>query len=172
MVVERDVMDPKSAERWQVELLERRRVVYEQLLWQIPSASFAGQAFLLTIVLGTGKTPTDRFLASLFGLAAAVGVLIAYVKHRYSEEAYAEWINAAELHAGRPKLHVSQVRGSAYADRPVEDRFSWEFRAVRHLAKPSAFNVWVVLLSVFVIGDLVLVMMSLVELSGGGTVLR
>lgn len=154
-----------------MEMLERRRVVFEQLLWQVPSASFAGQAFLLTIVLGTGRTGVDRLVASLFGLAAAVGVLVAYVKHRYTEEAYAEWLNTFEMRSGRPKLIPGEVLADAYRDRP-DEVFSWGSHVLAPLTKLSAFQTWAVLLSLFVVGDLALVLMSVIDVAGGGTLLR
>jgi hypothetical protein len=164
-------MDPPRHEPWQVEMLERRRIVFEQLLWQIPSASFAGQAFLLTIVLGTAASGLSRLVAALFGFGAAVAVLVAYVKHRYTEEAYAEWINSTEMRAGRPKLITPEILRDAYLDRDQGDVFGWKTRLLRPLTRLSAFETWALLLSLFVVGDLVLVLMSIVEVAGGGTLL-
>lgn len=157
--------------RWFVELVERRRVVYEQLLWQVPSASFAGQAFLLNIVLASGASSAGRLVAALFGLGAAVGVLVAYVKHRYTEEIYAEWINGSEERAGRPRVMPQDILTRAYEHREP-GAFRWHSHRLRRLTEISAFETWAFLLSLFVLGDLVLVGMSVVEVVGGGTWLR
>jgi hypothetical protein len=165
------VDDTSGEQHWRLELFERRRVVYEQLLWQIPSASFAGQAFLLNIVLGRETSSVGRLIAALFGLGAALGVLIAYIKHRYTEESYAEWVNGAELRASRPKITPPEVQRQAYAGRPGET-FRWDGHRLRWLTTKSAFEAWAVLLVLFVLGDLLLVVMAVVEVLGGGTWLR
>jgi len=77
-----------------LEVVEARRSTLEQLAWQTPGFSFAGQAFLLTIVLNPATTGVGRLLASIAGFAAAMAVLHFYLDCRGTEEIHARWVNA------------------------------------------------------------------------------
>lgn len=69
-----------------------------------PERELCWAGVLLTVVLRPDTSAVGRLIAALFGLGAAVGVLVAYVKHRYTEEVYAEWINSTQQRAGRSKV--------------------------------------------------------------------
>ena len=55
---------------------------------------------------------------------------------------------------------------------PTGRSVSWGSHVRAPLTKLSAFQTWAVLLSLFVVGDLALVLMSVIDVAGGGTLLR
>jgi hypothetical protein len=67
---------------------------YTTLLWQVPALSLTAQAFLMTIVLGTGSPPVSngaRYAAS------ALSAIIAYASAHLMHNQRARAINHAEL---------------------------------------------------------------------------
>ena len=63
---------------------------YTTLLWQVPSIGLTAQAFLMTIILGTGSNGA-RYLAS------ALSIIIAYASVHLMHDQRARAINHAEL---------------------------------------------------------------------------
>lgn len=91
-------MDAKqSPDDERFSLMEARRASFDQILWQVPVLSLAGQSFLLSIVLNPATTPMSRLLASLVALAFAVVVLQNLVRTRFTEQVYSEWVNTHEM---------------------------------------------------------------------------
>jgi hypothetical protein len=68
------------------QVVAARRDSYEAVLWQVPALSLTAQAFLLTIALGGGPSPSARRLASLLSLISALASIQLLAKHRYFEE--------------------------------------------------------------------------------------
>lgn len=67
---------------------------YTTLLWQVPALGLTAQAFLMTIVLGTGSPPISH--AARYA-ASALSIIIAYASYHLMHDQRARAINYAEL---------------------------------------------------------------------------
>ena len=154
-----------------LEVVEARRSTLEQLAWQTPGFSFAGQAFLLTIVLNPATTGVGRLLASIAGFAAAMAVLHFYLDCRGTEEIHARWVNARLQADGTADLRYDTLEKEVREWAGEEWAPGWlDWRVTRRLVlRPRGLWVWTAGLAVFVLLDLLLVIGAIVEVAGGGS---
>ncbi|HLY51025.1 MAG TPA: hypothetical protein VKR21_17675 [Solirubrobacteraceae bacterium] len=146
-----------------VSLVEGRRRIFENFLWQVPAVSFTGQAFILTIVLRRTTSPLGRLVAASFGLCAAIAVLQAFVRHRWTEEAHSEWLNSREQGTGVPLTTV--LLDEAFPPTAqTTSHWSKEPEWVQWLGAQSAFVLWRRVLALFVLADAFLVFLAVLEL--------
>jgi hypothetical protein len=73
-----------------------RRAHFDQLLWQVPVISLAGQAFLFSIALSPETARTSKIIASFLAVVMTFLSLHLMVKHRQAEVADSQWLEAYE----------------------------------------------------------------------------
>jgi len=86
-----------------------RRLQWDSLLWQVPTLSLTGQAFLLVIALGESSTDLARYMSAGLGLLMAFTSLLTLASHRTTEVSDAHWMHALE-----GQLGITPVSGPAF----------------------------------------------------------
>ena len=94
--------------------IANRRTSWDTMLWQVPVISMTGQAFLLTIALGSDASHVARYISSALSVIAAGTSLILMAGHRRSELADADWLQ--EFEQSLPDQRFV-AHGTAFRDR-------------------------------------------------------
>lgn len=74
---------PISQEQYQI--LAARRVARDGMLWQTPTLSVTGQAFLFSIALGSDTGAEARMIAALLAFVVSLASIQLMAKQRYFE---------------------------------------------------------------------------------------
>lgn len=146
-------MDPKRAA-----IIEQRRLSLEQMEWQMPVVSLTGQAFLFTVTLEPSTSGLGRLIAALVGTVAAAAVLQLFLKHRFSEETHAEWIHTHS--------DVDFKTETLVAETGRKTATHWHRRSAmrRFVVDLPAWKVWAVTLLTFLLADLLILVLAILEL--------
>jgi hypothetical protein len=123
---------------------------YTTLLWQVPALGLTAQAFLMTIVLGTGSPPISHW-ARYF--ASALSIIIAYASYHLMHDQRARAINHAEL-AKRISYKLSLINvvsgsfglSDAVPRKGTDPQNVWTTNRV-------IYGIWVVCMALFAITD-------------------
>ncbi len=86
------------------ELVELRRQQFDGLIWQVPALTFAGQAFIFTVLLDPDTRWWARIIAGILSVGISFLALLLIARHRQAEEMTSRWLSKQE------------------ADWPAEDR--------------------------------------------------
>jgi hypothetical protein len=128
------------ADLGQYAIVANRRQQWDTLLWQMPTMSLTGVAFLFTIALGPSTSVVGRVISSLLALVIALVCLHSLSGHRISEITDATWLHEHEHERGGAHLHglswrerrqrvvEEQRRSASLTDRLVAR--SWRFRSI------------------------------------------
>lgn len=84
------------------ELVELRRQQFDGMIWQVPALTFAGQAFLFSVLLGSDTAPWARIAAGVFSVGISYLSLMLLARHRQAEEAASQWLHQYEVQHGWP----------------------------------------------------------------------
>lgn len=115
-----------------------RRTQWDNLLWQVPTLSLTGQAFLFTIALGPDSSRASRMIACTLSMVMTVLAMHLLSRHRQAEWTDAHWLEAYENNHFGWSHH-----GKAWAARRNQERGSgW-------LARFKGFQVWMSGLAAF-----------------------
>lgn len=98
-------------------VVAERRVSQADLTWQVPSMSFAGQAFLLGLALNGGGTPLTQAVAGALSLVVAVMSLQVFRKHQYLERMDSERLREIERSLGVEAVLGHLPHGAGYLER-------------------------------------------------------
>ena len=138
-----------------------RRTQWDLLLWQVPALSLTAQAFLLTIALSQGNDAWARVLSSLLSLNIAVISILLMGRHRQAELHDAHWLERME----RDVLDLGALGAHGTAFREGRDQEGLDAGFIgRLIPLRPMFGVWVVGLALFGLGDLVVIIRTLVTL--------
>lgn len=134
--------DPSRMTEGQYQVLNTRRDIFNNLVWQTPVLSLTAQAFLFMIILSKDVTEPGRMLASVLAMIAALGSLQLLAKHRFMEEQHAMLLHS------------------------YEDAFTWyaanrKFRAANWFVRLSSYWLWRAVLWAFFIAAALSIPMSL-----------
>ncbi len=130
-------------------VVAERRVSQAELTWQVPTMSFAGQAFLLGLALNGGGTPFTQALAGALSLVVAVMSLQVFLKHQYLER-----MDSARLRQIERWLGVEAVLGHLPHGAGHRERADAPPRALTRL---RATQGWAVVQVAMVLGALFVV---------------
>jgi hypothetical protein len=86
------------------QMVEARRLQWDNLVWQVPVLSFTAQAFLFSIALGDGGRG-PRIAASILTLVVTVLSMTLMARHRQAELADAHWLEDYERRQGWGRIH-------------------------------------------------------------------
>lgn len=89
----------------QYAIVANRRQQWDTLLWQMPTMSLTGVAFLFTIALGPRTSVTGRIVSALLALVIALVSLHSLSGHRLSELTDSTWLHEHEEERGGAALH-------------------------------------------------------------------
>ena len=123
-------------ERLDQELLdsaERRRAHADAFAWGVPGLAVAGEAFLLTIALGSDTQPLGRLLASIAGILVVFGALHFLAKQAFYFRLYDTVIERQRDRLGLTSLHRERLDRLDLPDgisRPARTWFSWNLGSV------------------------------------------
>jgi hypothetical protein len=119
---------------------------YTSLLWQVPALGLTAQAFLMTIVLGTGGDGT-RYVAS------ALSAIIAYASIHLLHNQRARAINHAEL-AKRIsyRLSLTTLVGGTFSINDASPRFGTDTQNVWAINR-IIYRIWAGCLVLFICAD-------------------
>lgn len=137
-----------------LEIAEDRRSHTDAQMWQVPVLSLTAQAFLLQLGLGPGTSGLGRLIASLLGLASAVAAVQLLQKHRYHELQLSCWIEQVEKDRSLPQLHA-RLQREAYSGQHPDTM----------LTRRRSHRVWTGVLCAFAVADLVLVVLSILQIT-------
>lgn len=107
-------IDPVAVTDIQYQMLAQRRQNYDNLIWQTPTISLTGQAFLFTIAFGNGSI-VGRLVASILALLASLASEQLLSKHRHFEIYYAELLQSIERAKQYAPIHERPPRGTGVA---------------------------------------------------------
>lgn len=85
------------------ELVELRRQQFDGLIWQVPALTFAGQAFLYSVLLGADTEPWARGVTGIVSIGISYLSLMLLSRHRQAEEFASRWLHEYEKRHGWPK---------------------------------------------------------------------
>ena len=85
------------------ELVELRRQQFDGMIWQVPALTFAGQAFLFSVLLGPDVASWARVAAGVFSIGISYLSLMLLARHRQAEEADSTWLREYERRNGWPE---------------------------------------------------------------------
>ena len=119
-------------------------------LWQVPALGLTAQAFLMTIVLGTGSPPIShgaRYIAS------ALSIIIAYASYHLMHDQRARAINNADS-AKRIsyKLSLTNLVGGSFGLGDAVPRKGTDAQNV-WTTNRVIYGIWVVCMGLFAITD-------------------
>jgi len=152
------------------QVLASRRISYDTLMWQVPILSFTAQAFLMTIALNTASSAFDRLVPSFLGVIVSILSLQLMAKHRDLEMLDSFLLHQFETINSWPPLHSKPFdREKLLAEnyKKMRDDRAWY---VKWSVKPKSYSVWMIGLSMFLIAWLIIIIITLVDLSGHFTV--
>ncbi|WP_146763196.1 hypothetical protein [Micromonospora noduli] len=115
-----------------------RRLQWDNMLWQVPTLSLTGQAFLFTIALGADSSRMARIVASTLAIVMTILSMHLMSRHRQAEHTDAHWIEDYELARFGRAWH-----GHAWAAHRNREQGSGL------LSRFKGFQVWMAGLSVF-----------------------
>ncbi|HXM55844.1 MAG TPA: hypothetical protein VOB72_10690 [Candidatus Dormibacteraeota bacterium] len=98
-------------------VVAERRTSLADLQWQVPSLSFAGQAFLLGLALNGGGSPLTRGVAGALSLIIAVIAIQLFLKHRYLELMDSRRLRSIERSLGVDAILGQLPHGEDHAER-------------------------------------------------------
>jgi hypothetical protein len=73
-----------------------RRLQWDNMLWQVPTLSLTGQAFLFTIALGPDSSRTARVVACTLSIVMTILSMHLMSRHRQAEHTDARWLEEHE----------------------------------------------------------------------------
>ena len=97
------------------ELAELRRQQFDGMIWQVPVITFAGQAFVFSVLLGSGTAAWARIFAGVFSVGLSYLSLLLLARHRQADEATGQWLAQYELAHGWTV--EEQQHGTAWVNR-------------------------------------------------------
>jgi hypothetical protein len=157
--------EPFEDELWRLEIIEGRRAQADGFTWAVPGLAFAGQAFLLSVVLQRDITSLARLVAACAGVVAAVAAAHLYAKQVYLFNLYEAFIENRRQCLGLPGTQLDELKAvgfppnTTFKKRRWDDTRSWRYQLiVRH----SSAAVWSAALLSFVVLDAALFIYSLV----------
>jgi hypothetical protein len=137
-----------------------RRAHFDQLLWQVPVISLAGQAFLFSIAFSPETARTSKIIASFLAVVMTFLSLHLMVKHRQAEVADSQWLEAYENEfpppAGVPAWPMHGATWAAY-----RNSINPNIGRLGALAKLPGFRIWSWGLSVFGIAAIVVLILAI-----------
>ncbi len=101
-----------------------RRLQWDNMLWQVPTLSLTGQAFLFTIALGHDSSRTARVVSCLLSIVMTILSMHLMSRHRQAEWTDAHWLEDYEnrhfgtsWHGVTWATHRNRERGSGWLSR-------------------------------------------------------
>lgn len=129
-----------------------RRLQWDNMLWQVPTLSLTGQAFLFTIALGADSSRVARVVASTLSIVMTILSMHLMSRHRQAEHTDAHWIEDYEATRfgrswhGRTWAHYrNREQGSGF------------------LSRFKGFQVWTAGLSVFGLAAVLVLIITAVK---------
>jgi hypothetical protein len=138
-----------------------RRAHFDQLLWQVPVISLAGQAFLFSIALSPETARTSKIIASFLAVVMMFLSLHLMVKHRQAEVTDSQWLEAYEKDSSPPAgVPAWPMHGSTWGRyrKGVDPNIG----RLGALAKLPGFRTWTWGLSLFGIAAIVVFLIAIV----------
>lgn len=109
------------------QVVSQRRLQWDNLLWQIPTMTLTGEAFLFTIALSPDISKLSRSIASLLAMILSYSAILSMGRHRFSEITDSEWIQHAEKEIFGTALHGEEwslLRRRAMNEKVLNFEFS------------------------------------------------
>lgn len=158
-----------------LELLERRRLAIDQVMWQAPALVLAAQAFLFVVALNPATPKWGRIVVMLAGLSALVAASHSLTKQRYLEVIHSEAIMLCLSVLGLPGVYRNALAplwenrlavSDPLVGRHVLDPERWLRKNgyERLIVKMPSFEVWLVVFLVFAGADLVVIAKTIAAL--------
>ncbi len=135
------------------QILNARRLQWDNLLWQVPLISITGESFLFTIILSSTTSHGSREIACALAVVIAGASLATLARHRLSE------VHDANLLAGieRMRFKVS-IHGPGFSTIRSEFNKSnvipgdiWDF-IIRTSTRTRAYPIWIAVFMTFIVG--------------------
>lgn len=135
-----NVSDPNDAAMYSA--VAARRLGWDNMLWQVPTMSLTGQAFLFTIALGNDSSRAARIISCLLAIVMTLLSMHLMARHRQAEWTDAHWLEEYEKnHFGR------SWHGKDWAEE--RNKTSTRGRISPILIRHKGFEVWIGGLVVF-----------------------
>jgi hypothetical protein len=138
------------------QVVAARRDSYEAVLWQVPALSLTAQAFLLTIALGGGPSPSARRLASVLSFISALASIQLLTKHRHFERVDSKLCQKLE-----DDLSLKAVCGYLPHAETENRRQPSDPKPSGWIAY-SSFQIWRVLLGLFALAAMVAIVLTFI----------
>jgi hypothetical protein len=152
-----------------VTMIEARRLATVNLIYQSPALSLAAQAFLFVIALDPATSGLGRLIASVVGALAAAATALSILKHNYTEEKYGSAVDHLQEILGRPRLHRSEIAVLADEYGKNEWYLRWDNKRWRRWVRSlSATDFWITVLTIYLVIDLGLLVLSVLQMAGVG----
>jgi hypothetical protein len=129
-----------------------RRLQWDSMLWQVPTLSLTGQAFLFTIALGADSSRWARIVACTLSIVMTILSMHLMSRHRQAEHTDAHWIEEYEVRRFGQSWH-----GRTWANHRNREEGSGL------LARFKGFQVWMAGLSVFGLAAVVVLVLTAVR---------
>jgi len=139
-----------------------RRAQWDSLVWQVSTLALTAQAFLFTIALTQGNDAWARMISSVPSLNITVISILLMARQRQAEIHDANWLERVErdvLNLGSLSAHGLLFRASRDQQR-LNAGVIGDMIPLMHM-----FSVWVVGLSLFGVGDIIVIIRTLAILS-------
>lgn len=130
-----------------------RRLGWDNLLWQVPTMSLTGQAFLFTIALGNDSSRAARIISCVLAIVMTVLSMHLMARHRQAAWTDAHWLEEYETRHFGTSWH-----GRAWADKRNQGRSpDWP---TRFLSRFRGFDVWIGGLAIFGLAALAVLVLT------------
>jgi len=134
------------------QIINARRMQWDNLLWQVPLISITGESFLFTIILNSATSHPAREIACGLAMIISAASLATLARHRLSE------VHDANLLAGIERLRFKvAIHGPGYKDIRKGFRATygntrdlWDF-IIRSSNRGRAYPIWVAVFIVFIL---------------------
>lgn len=157
-----------------LELLERRRLAIDQVMWQTPALIVAAQAFLFIVALNPATPDWGRIAVMAAGLFAVSAAAHSLAKQRYLEVLHSQAIKRCLSALGLPGIYRDDLAdlwssralpGSSDYTRGLLDleRVLGGDRYRKWIVTRASYEVWLVAFGVFALVDCVILTVTLVE---------
>jgi hypothetical protein len=160
-----------------LELLERRRLAIDQVMWQNPALVVTAQAFLFVVVFNASTPNWGRLVVMGAGLFAVVAAWQSLAKQRYLEVIHSEAIMLCLDKLGLPGIYRDglgplwakrlAVREPSITQHVLDPARLGETSYRRLVVDLPSFELWLLAFLAFALTDLGVIVVTSVHLAGG-----
>jgi len=139
------------------QVVNARRLQWDNLLWQVPLISITGVSFLFTIIFNPVTSHFSRFISCFLAIVISMASISTLARHRLSEVHDANLLAGIEFLKFKISIHGRDFRGvrSKFNKLYGKNGDLWDF-IVRGSNRGRAYPVWISVFIIFILVSLII----------------